>query len=407
MRLASAGGERTASLRTRGSFIWAHYFGVIALLVAVMPRQVDAQDDEYLRIYEKIEQADSLDAGGKTAAALTKYREAHADLLKLRRQFPSWNREMVSYRLNYAATKTAACNDKLKPVAADAGSSTQPVNPGPASRNAPAQMLSKVDKPIVRLLDPGAEPRKVLRLQPKAGDKQIVALTMKLAMDPGPLTNLPPVVMTTRITIKDVSPNGDIRYERVITDVNVPDGSGPAAPDMKLLKPDFSRLKGLTTSGVTSSRGLSISERTQTKSSKPGEVLPAIVRLFRMKMDEALNIIAAQLPLEAVGAGAKWEVTPAAGSRDEVVTAVYEVVSIEQKRVTARTTVTVSATKQTPKGLAVTGGGSGEMTLDLARIMPAKGNLVYRVEASESDPAGGPKGEFTMKIGTDLRIEAK
>jgi len=292
-------------------------------------------------------------------------------------------------------------------AAATVSSSPQPVDPGQVSRKAPAQRLPKADKPIVRLLDPGAEPRTVLRLEPKVGDRQLVALTMKLRMDPGPFTNLPPVVMTTRITIKHVSPNGDIRYERVITDVNVPDGSGPAAPDMKLLKTDFSRLKGLTTSGVMSSRGLSISERTQTKSSKPGEALPAIVRLFRMQMEEALNIIAAPLPLEAIGAGAKWEVTPAAGSRDEVVKAVYEVVSIERNRVTTKITVTASASKQKSKDFAMTGTGSGEMTMDLARLMPAEGNLVYGMEASESDPAGGPKGKITMKMRMDLRIEAK
>jgi hypothetical protein len=47
------------------------------------------------------------------------------------------------------------------------------------------------------------------------------------------------------------------------------------------------------------------------------------------------------------------------------------------------------------------------MTLDLTRIMPAKGNLGYRMEASGPDRAGGPKEKVTMKMRMDLRIEAK
>ena len=45
------------------------------------------------------------------------------------------------------------------------------------------------------------------------------------------------------------------------------------------------------------------------------------------------------------------------------------------------------------------------MTIELGHIMPAKGNLVYRVEMSGIDKPGGAK--FTLKTQTDLRIEAK
>jgi hypothetical protein len=130
-----------------------------------------------------------------------------------------------------------------------------------------------------------------------------------------------------------------------------------------------------------------------------------MVRLFQAQMSAGLDIIAAPLPEEAVGAGGKWEVTPAEESRDEVVKAVYEIVSIEENRVGVRITVTVSGSKQKAKEFATTGGGSGEMTIDLGHIMPAKGNLVYHMEASGTDGAGGKK--LTMKLGMELRIEAK
>ena len=45
------------------------------------------------------------------------------------------------------------------------------------------------------------------------------------------------------------------------------------------------------------------------------------------------------------------------------------------------------------------------MTIDLGHIMPAKGNLIYRLEMSGPDKPGGKT--LTMKMQTDLRIEAK
>jgi hypothetical protein len=292
---------------------------------------------------------------------------------------------------------------ELHETAASASSSTQSVTAGKIPVEPTAERPPRPGEPIVTLLEPGAEPRTLLRLRPKAGDKQIVAFRMKMAMDLSPLTNLPPITVTMQIAIKKVSVNGDIDYERVITDVSVRAGSGPTDKVIEPVRAAFSKLKGLTTSGVVSSRGFS--RRTEPKSPKSDKVLPAIVRLFQAQMSAGLDIIAAPLPEEAVGAGGKWEVKPAEESQDSVAKVVCEIVSIEEHRVTAKLTVTVSASKLTPKDLAITGGGSGEMTIDLVHIMPAKGNLVYRVEMSGNDKPGGPN--VTLKMQTDLRIEAK
>ncbi len=164
-------------------------------------------------------------------------------------------------------------------TAASASSSTQSVTTGKVPREPPVKRPPGPGESIVTLLEPGTEPRKVLRLRPRAGDKQIVAFTMKLAMDPGPFTNLPPVVETTEITIKNVF-DDRIAYESTIRDISVVAGSRSAAQFLDPLKAAFARLKGLTTSGVMSSRGFSISRRTEAEMSTSGEWLPAIVREF-------------------------------------------------------------------------------------------------------------------------------
>ena len=288
---------------------------------------------------------------------------------------------------------------ELHETAASASSSTQSVITGEVPVEPTVKRPPRPGEPIVTLLQPGTEPRKVLRYQPKAGDKQIVTFTMKMAMDRSPLTNLPPIVETAQITTKSVSAKGEIAYERVITDVSVAAGSGTTAQVMEFMETAFPKLKGLTTSGVISSRGFN--RRTETKGLKSGEVLPALVRLFQAQMDAGLHIFAVPLPEESVGAGAKWELRPAEESRDEVERVVYEIVSMEKNRVAVKITFTGSAAKQKTKDFAMTSGGTGEMTIDSAGIMPVEGNLVYRMESPGPDRVGG------MKMQADLHIEAK
>src|SRR5436190_9193753 len=126
---------------------------VLALAMALWTGQAVAQDDEYLRIYNLIEQADSLSTN-QPSAALPKYKEAQAALLNLQRSHRDWNAKVVAFRLNYVVEKIAAVSAKT---------SKSGGGPGASSSGSMAQ---------VKLLEAGAEPRKALRLHPKAGDKQ-------------------------------------------------------------------------------------------------------------------------------------------------------------------------------------------------------------------------------------------
>ncbi len=277
--------------------------------------------------------------------------------------------------------------------------STQSVRPQPASALPVEKKLSRAGEPIVTVLEPGAEPRKVLRFRPKVGDKQTAVFMMKLTMEPGPLTNLPAIEEPTEIVIKNVSTNGNIAYESLIKDVRLLAGSGAPAQGMVDMKAAFSIMKGIITSSVMSSRGSN--RRAQYKNPKTDRILPAIVSLFHGQMHMALDNIV--LPEEAIGAGGKWELRKE--SQNSVETTVYEIVSIENNRVTVRTTHTASESTQNTKGRAMTAGGSGEMTIDLTRVVPAKGNLVYRLEGSEPDGPGGTN--VIMKMRTEVRIETK
>jgi tetratricopeptide (TPR) repeat protein len=60
-----------------------------------------APDNEYVEIYSAISQADNLQQEGKLALASAKYFQAQAALQKLQAYHPSWNPDVVHYRLEY------------------------------------------------------------------------------------------------------------------------------------------------------------------------------------------------------------------------------------------------------------------------------------------------------------------
>src|SRR6185436_9377896 len=79
-----------------------------SLFLASAPARADEPEDVYLRIYSMVQQADTMKANGQSAPALAKYREAHKALQNFQRDYPQWNKQMVTFRLNDLAQKLAA-----------------------------------------------------------------------------------------------------------------------------------------------------------------------------------------------------------------------------------------------------------------------------------------------------------
>ena len=85
---------------------------VVALLLALGPSLAVSPDDQYLRIYGLIEQADALAAKGETGQALATYRQAQVALRNFQKENRDWNAKLVTYRFNYLAQKVAALSEK-------------------------------------------------------------------------------------------------------------------------------------------------------------------------------------------------------------------------------------------------------------------------------------------------------
>jgi Tfp pilus assembly protein PilF len=94
-----------------------HVFAALLLLAfcLVAPPATYAQgaDGQFLTIYNLIQEADSSGSVGQVAVAIQKYSEAETALKQLQTTFPTWNQNVVQFRLKYVQDKLSA----LRPYA--------------------------------------------------------------------------------------------------------------------------------------------------------------------------------------------------------------------------------------------------------------------------------------------------
>ncbi|PTY01012.1 hypothetical protein DB346_15530 [Verrucomicrobia bacterium LW23] len=106
----------------------------------------DSLQDQYLKIYLNIQEADKLEAQGQKASALRKYQDSYAQLDSLAKANPQWEKAIVQYRLKYVRGKMSGLRGaRDASPAAERTASTTPARTGTArtaaaapSRPAPA-----------------------------------------------------------------------------------------------------------------------------------------------------------------------------------------------------------------------------------------------------------------------------
>ena len=138
-----------------GYFFCMKFFFAIAIFLAVALTQAQAQegpDEQYVAIYNRIQQADSFQSLSQTRQALDGYVEAQTALQKFQKVFPDWDQKIVSYRLDYLAGKIAALTaqfptatntpPQMEPAAADTNASTSIVGVEPQLGGLRAQVLA-------------------------------------------------------------------------------------------------------------------------------------------------------------------------------------------------------------------------------------------------------------------------
>lgn len=124
-------------------------FAVFVLLTGFA--MAAGSDEQYLDIYNEILQGDSLQQNGHPDMAAQRYLQAQTDLQKLSTDHPTWNPDIVKYRLDYLADKLQALakylpNTNNAPPTTPAP--TAPTNPAAA----PAQPAAGAEEAVVAAL---------------------------------------------------------------------------------------------------------------------------------------------------------------------------------------------------------------------------------------------------------------
>lgn len=379
---------------------------MLVLLLALNAARAEGSDDDYLAVYGIIDQADTLSTSGKTSEAYVKYVEAQRALVAFQKNNPGWNVKTVSYRLNYLTEK----------IAATSGKTAAPETSGAAAKNATAA----APKSPVKLLATGSEPRTVLRLHPAAGDKQTTIMTLKMGMATSvagqamPAMNMPAMVMTMDITVKDVSAAGDINYELVFSDATVAEDTNIQPAVAAAMKTSLASIRGLTGTGRMSDHGIVKSMEIKL----PADAAPQLSQTLD-QMKESFSSSSIPLPEEAVGTGAKWEYKTRIKSQGMSIdqTLAYELVAVEGDRITLRSTLSQNAANQKIQspampGLKVdlnkmTGAGTGSSTYDLTHIMPVTGTLDEKIGINMGMNVGQQKQAMDMKMDMNITLESK
>src|SRR5512136_2522297 len=78
---------------------------VVSFLAPLAVQGQNSPEDKYVVIYNLIQEAESLNESGSSSDALPKYQEAQSALQKFQGEFPNWNPRVVSFRLDYVASR--------------------------------------------------------------------------------------------------------------------------------------------------------------------------------------------------------------------------------------------------------------------------------------------------------------
>jgi tetratricopeptide (TPR) repeat protein len=129
-------------------------FGIVMLLLVLVPSvRADGPDDQYVQIYNLIQEGDAF-GPAQAKEAVAKYTEAQTALRKFQKVNPGWNDRVVKFRLEYLASKITILSTGTP------GASNAPVavTPPPPVKPEPApQPAVQTPPPVVQTTPPPAQ----------------------------------------------------------------------------------------------------------------------------------------------------------------------------------------------------------------------------------------------------------
>ncbi len=174
---------------------------------------------------------------------------------------------------------------------------------------APPGFPTTGEPPIVRLVSPGAAPRRALRLALPVGhrDHASMDMTMSLSLSMAgadlPAIQMPTLHMAMDLTVTDVTAGGDATYNLAATEMKWvnPESADPMIMStLQKMILDPASIKG---AGTVSNRGIVRNAKMDTGAASD----PQMAQIMN-SMSSTIASFSVPFPDEAVGVGARWEV---------------------------------------------------------------------------------------------------
>lgn len=276
-----------------------------------------------------------------------------------------------------------------------------------------------LSEPVVKLLDAGSGKKKELRTAPKAGTTETfeMLIGMDMVMDMGGMGKMPQSIPTMKMVMEanvtSVDRNGDIHYDFTLSEVAViKTGAANEALMIAAMQPELEKMVGTKGSVVVSDTGVT----KETKLVPPEGADPDQFE----QMQKSMNHASAPFPVEAVGVGAKWQVTQHVADNglalDQTVT--YTLAERKGDVVKLDIALVQSAEPQQFGGAAMPPGakaelislvssGTGSTEFDLTHLFPTKSKLEHDMKTRMSIDMNGQKMEMGMDMALDLDMARK
>lgn len=249
----------------------------------------------------------------------------------------------------------------------------------------------------VVVLDPGAEPRRELRLDPQVGSVTQVTTVVEQGLTVevnGAVQSIPPMAMEMDLTYTvDTVADEAIAYVVRYDDARVGEGTDRAVA---------AEIEAVLASVVGAETRVVIDRRGTVLDNDIDQVLPA----FASEELGGQATLSVPLPEEAVGVGARWEARSSVSSSGMQfnVNAVYEITELDDDRVVTDVALrlTMPSGLQTIAGqsVRVDGGeilGDGRTTWEFSRPVPV-GTQNASGSVGMSMTSGGQRAEMSLTL---------
>jgi hypothetical protein len=194
-------------------------------------------------------------------------------------------------------------------AAGDSGDS----GPSPTAAQAPPPPQAPADAAAAvaetKLLEPGEPPRRALRYAWRVGQREQLSIDLHTSATtettgaaPASVP-LPAVHIAVAIDPQTVSPEGDLAYRWAVTGTSVASGPAFPSPMVEGMRAEVSAIEHMKGTAVVTSRGLTKDIAVDLGSVADSGATGQMVEQLR----QTLRDIAAPLPEEEVGRGARWQ----------------------------------------------------------------------------------------------------